>query len=353
MLEAIEADPARWAHGPAWAERLRGWAAALRAADRALGQPGRARRAPARHRPRPLRARRQRLRPGDVHAAPRRPPRATGGARWSTSRAAGRRARRPGRVRYDGGRPGRLRRRPRRDAGAALRRPLHRGQAAAAADRGLRGGPRRASTAARRSCSSAASRASGRASTRCETIRAHRRRSDVFLAGWHDHAELPDFLAASDVVVLPSVREQFGQVLVEGDGLRAARRSRSTPTGRPRSSSDGETGWLVPPDDREALAAALVEAVNDPQERRRRGELRAEDARARYAWPALASASRRSTTPRADQSASRLNARRRCATSPSSRIRSAAASDLALDARVSMSSRRCSIARASRAGPAG
>ena len=27
MLEAIEDDPARWAHGPAWAERMRGWAA--------------------------------------------------------------------------------------------------------------------------------------------------------------------------------------------------------------------------------------------------------------------------------------------------------------------------------------
>ena len=23
MLEAIEADPGRWAHGPAWAERMR------------------------------------------------------------------------------------------------------------------------------------------------------------------------------------------------------------------------------------------------------------------------------------------------------------------------------------------
>src|SRR3954451_11085564 len=26
MLEAIERDPDRWAHGPAWAERMRGWA---------------------------------------------------------------------------------------------------------------------------------------------------------------------------------------------------------------------------------------------------------------------------------------------------------------------------------------
>jgi glycosyltransferase involved in cell wall biosynthesis len=51
---------------------------------------------------------------------------------------------------------------------------------------------------------------------------------------------------------------------------------------------DGETGWLVPPDGEEALADALVEAVNDEQERRRRGEAAYEAARARYSWPALA-----------------------------------------------------------------
>ena len=110
---------------------------------------------------------------------------------------------------------------------------------------------------------------------------------DVFLAGWHDHEELPAFLAASDVVVLPSVREQFGQVLVEGAacGLPAVAVAAHGPA---EIVLDGETGWLVPPDDRDALAAALVEAVNDPVERRRRGQRAAEEARARYAWPALA-----------------------------------------------------------------
>jgi glycosyltransferase involved in cell wall biosynthesis len=110
---------------------------------------------------------------------------------------------------------------------------------------------------------------------------------DVFLAGWHDHAELPDFLAASDVVVLPSVREQFGQVLVEGGacGLPSVAVDAHGPA---EIVHDGETGWLVPGDDRDALAAALVEAVNDPDERRRRGAAASEDARAKYSWPALA-----------------------------------------------------------------
>jgi glycosyltransferase involved in cell wall biosynthesis len=49
----------------------------------------------------------------------------------------------------------------------------------------------------------------------------------------------------------------------------------------------GSSGWLVPPDDEIALATALVEAVNQPDERLRRGAAAAESAYARYAWPAL------------------------------------------------------------------
>jgi glycosyltransferase involved in cell wall biosynthesis len=111
--------------------------------------------------------------------------------------------------------------------------------------------------------------------------------SNVFLAGWHDHDALPDFLNASDVIVLPSVREQFGQVLVEGMacGLPAIAVDRHGPA---EIVDDGETGWLVEPDDEEALAAALREAIQDPAERRRRGARAREAVRARYAWPSLA-----------------------------------------------------------------
>jgi glycosyltransferase involved in cell wall biosynthesis len=109
----------------------------------------------------------------------------------------------------------------------------------------------------------------------------------VFLAGWHGHDELPGFLNASDVVVLPSVREQFGQVLVEGMacGLPAIAVDAHGPG---EIVTHGETGWLVEPDDLEGLAAALVEAVNRPEERRRRGEQAREVAVERYSWPALA-----------------------------------------------------------------
>jgi glycosyltransferase involved in cell wall biosynthesis len=106
----------------------------------------------------------------------------------------------------------------------------------------------------------------------------------VFLAGWHEHDALPDIYAAADVVILPSAQEPFGQVLVEGMGCGLP--AIAVAAGGPGEIViDGQTGWLVPPDDEEALAAALVQAVNGPLERVRRGAQACEDVRARYSWP--------------------------------------------------------------------
>jgi glycosyltransferase involved in cell wall biosynthesis len=109
---------------------------------------------------------------------------------------------------------------------------------------------------------------------------------DVFLAGWRGHEDLPDGLNAADATVLASVHEQFGQVLVEGMacGLPAVAVDAHGPA---TIVEDGETGWLVPPDDEDALCEALVELVTDDDERRRRGEAGYGAAREHYAWPAL------------------------------------------------------------------
>jgi len=109
---------------------------------------------------------------------------------------------------------------------------------------------------------------------------------DVFLAGWHGHEELPDIFAASDVIILPSVREQFGQVLVEGMacGLPAIAVNAYGPS---EIVNHGQTGWLVPPDDERALIDALVQAVNNDAERLRRGTAAYTAVRVRYSWPAL------------------------------------------------------------------
>ncbi|MEJ7894458.1 MAG: glycosyltransferase family 4 protein [Solirubrobacteraceae bacterium] len=110
---------------------------------------------------------------------------------------------------------------------------------------------------------------------------------DVFLAGWHDHDELPDFLRASDALALASVREQFGLVLVEAMAC-ALPCIAVDAFGPAEIIEDGRTGWLVAPDDRAALADALVDARDDHAERARRGTAARRVAVERYGWPAIA-----------------------------------------------------------------
>ena len=108
----------------------------------------------------------------------------------------------------------------------------------------------------------------------------------VFLAGWRPHQQLSEALNAADLLVLPSVAEAFGLVLVEAMAC-----------GLPVLAADAHgpaeivapgTGWLVPADDQPALTETLLSAASDPQERRRRGERAHEHARSGYGWPVIA-----------------------------------------------------------------
>jgi glycosyltransferase involved in cell wall biosynthesis len=78
------------------------------------------------------------------------------------------------------------------------------------------------------------------------------------------------YLAAADVVALPSRREGLPVVALEALALErplVATRVGGTPT----VVVDGETGWLVPPEDESALAAAIVSSLRDPVDAARRG----------------------------------------------------------------------------------
>jgi glycosyltransferase involved in cell wall biosynthesis len=110
---------------------------------------------------------------------------------------------------------------------------------------------------------------------------------DVLLAGWYDQSELPELMAASDLLVLPSVRESFGQVIVEAMacGVPAVA---SAALGPAHIIDDGETGWLFDIHDRGGLTDALVDAVNRPAERARRAKLGEQAALDRFTWPAIA-----------------------------------------------------------------
>ena len=109
----------------------------------------------------------------------------------------------------------------------------------------------------------------------------------VFLAGWYDHVEVPAFLSVADMFALASVREQFGLVLVEAMACEVPPIAVDR-FGPGEIIADGETGWLVEPDDVGGLAAALLEAIDDPAERARRGARAHAVALERYGWPALA-----------------------------------------------------------------
>ena len=113
---------------------------------------------------------------------------------------------------------------------------------------------------------------------------------DVFFLGWRGHDELPAGLACSDLMVMPSIDESFGQVFVEamacGVPVIAARAGGppsfiNTEPGRP-------CGWLVEPDDLDDLADALVEAVNDREARAERARNGYEQTRARFSWERIA-----------------------------------------------------------------
>jgi glycosyltransferase involved in cell wall biosynthesis len=110
---------------------------------------------------------------------------------------------------------------------------------------------------------------------------------DALLAGWYDHSELPELLNASDLLVLPSARESFGQVIVEAMACGVAPVS-SDSHGPAHIIDDGETGWLFDIDDRAALVGALTEAVDDADERRRRAANAERAALDRFTWPAIA-----------------------------------------------------------------
>lgn len=79
------------------------------------------------------------------------------------------------------------------------------------------------------------------------------------------------FLAAADLVVVPSLNEGMSRVLVEAMAL--GRPVVATRVGGiPAVVVEGETGRLVPPDDPPALAHAVSELLKDPSLRQRMGE---------------------------------------------------------------------------------
>jgi len=90
-----------------------------------------------------------------------------------------------------------------------------------------------------------------------------------------------ELLGRAAALVVPSTYE--GMPLVVLEAMEAARPViASRVSGIPEVVVDGETGWLVPPEDPPALERALVEALADADERDRRGRAGRDRVRDRY-----------------------------------------------------------------------
>ena len=278
MLEAIERDPGRWAHGPAWAERLRAWAGAARRVVVAPG--GRDRAAELLGIP----PRRSVTVPNGFDPLVFRPLDVDRRAVWRRALVDAPRGWRPGAgpgsVRYDAGVLDEL-----------VRGPivLYVGRFTEVKRLGLL---LEAFADARERMAEPAS---------LVLVGGHPGEWEgehpadaidrlglpaAMLAGWYDQSELPELLAAADLLVLPSARESFGQVIVEAMACGVPTVAAAS-LGPAKIIKDGETGWLFDVDDRAAFADALVAAVGDPAERARRAAAGEVAALARFTWPAV------------------------------------------------------------------
>jgi glycosyltransferase involved in cell wall biosynthesis len=96
-------------------------------------------------------------------------------------------------------------------------------------------------------------------------------RSQVRFLGRCDAGRVRGLLKGAAALVVPSTYEGMPLVVLEameaGIPVVASRVS-----GIPEVVEDGRTGWLVPAEDPRALAAALTEVLERPEEARRRGE---------------------------------------------------------------------------------
>ena len=94
-------------------------------------------------------------------------------------------------------------------------------------------------------------------------------RGHVLYTGWR--TQMAPVMQALDIVVQPSLRETFGRTLIEAMATRKPVIA-SRVGGMPEVVVEGRTGLLVPPDEPQALAQAVVTLLDDPERRRLMGE---------------------------------------------------------------------------------
>jgi glycogen(starch) synthase len=110
--------------------------------------------------------------------------------------------------------------------------------------------------------------------------------SAVELPGWLETKDIPALLACAAVVVVPSRwREAFGLAALQA-GFAGRPVVATDVGGLPEIVEDGATGVLVPPDDAEAVAAAVLTLLDSPERAAALGRRARERALERFSWSA-------------------------------------------------------------------
>src|SRR5205807_10101774 len=123
-----------------------------------------------------------------------------------------------------------------------------------------------------------------------QVIREHGLQARVALPGLVPHAQMPDYLAACDVLVSPHGRqvdggEFFGSPTKLYEYMAAGRPIVASAVGQiAEALCDGQTALLVPPDDPEALAAAILRLVDAACLRARIGAAARQQAERAHTW---------------------------------------------------------------------
>ncbi len=89
---------------------------------------------------------------------------------------------------------------------------------------------------------------------------------------WGFHADIPALLAQLDLVVLPSLQEPFGKIVIEAMAMGKPVVASSV-GGVPEIVEHGKTGLLIPPDNTDALRQALEQLVLNPDMRCKMGQV--------------------------------------------------------------------------------
>lgn len=108
----------------------------------------------------------------------------------------------------------------------------------------------------------------------------------IYFAGWRGHNDLPAGLAACDALVMPSVNDSFAGTALEA--MAAGLPVLATQSGGFPSMINLDparpTGWLIAPDDLDALTDALLDLVSHPSDVAERGRHALAHAHANLSW---------------------------------------------------------------------